>query len=94
MLVIGVAAARRKHKADIGSEITNRLQKYLLNNLCFAELKHNLDMQIDIIVWMFALRSAYISLLMTLLVGLHVLVSISLVNNEGLFPGKPARNNS
>ena len=50
-------------------------------------------MQIVIVVWMFVLQSAYSSLLMTLLVGLHVLVSISLVNNEGLFPGKSARSN-
>lgn len=90
---MGVATARRKQRTDIGSEITNKVQMKFLNNLCFPELKHNLDMQIDIIVWMFALQSAYISLLKTLLVGLQVLGSISIVNNEGLLPGKPARSN-
>jgi hypothetical protein len=56
------------------------------------EMTH-VHMQIDIIVQMFVLQSEYISLLMALLVGLHVLVSRSPVNNEGLFPEKSARSN-
>jgi hypothetical protein len=71
----------------------NGVQRKFLGNLCFPGLNYNLDMQIDIIVWMFALHSAYISLLMTLLIGLQFLVNISPVNNDGLFPGKPARSN-